>query len=792
MKRWHIGAGLMVLLVGVVLGVWWHGKSEGAAPVDALSPLAVSGPAAPTPDIPALPPEPVDYYRDVKPILDSRCVVCHGCYDAPCQLKLDSPEGVRRGASKQLVYDGTRLSEAQPTRLLVDARTTAEWREKGFFPVLNEGENNEQANLEGSVFWHMLDLKQRHALPAGDLPESIDVRPERRAFCPSADTMAQYGRERPLEGMPFALAPIPADKVEVLRRWLAAGAPVAEPPPLPEPLQRAAADWEKFLNADALKTQLMSRYLYEHLFLADLYFEQLDQRQFFKLVRSRTPPGQPIDVIATRRPYEDPGVARVYYRLQPVRSTILAKTHMPYPLGDKRMQRYREWFLSPDYAVTALPSYAPEVAGNPFVAFAGLPVRSRYRFLLEDAEFTLMNFVKGPVCRGQVALNVIDDRFWVLFANPNIDGMVDSDFLARESANLRLPAQAGNGPLAVVQWRRYAELQADYLAAKKKYLHEKFGRRDAVTLNLLWNGDGENSNAALTIFRHYDSASVVKGFVGDTPKTAWVVDYPMLERIHYLLAAGFDVYGDAGHQLLTRLYMDFLRMEGEYNFLAFLPRAQRETIRNGWYRGVGAKMRDSVYRKTPEYLSESGIAYHTDDPRKEFFDRARHYLGPVLYHGWELKDIPVAEPALEALQKLATLRGRSVSVLPEVVLLRVIRKNAPDEVFTLIHNDDYSNVAVLLFDRQRRRPQFDTLTVVPGFIGAYPNAFWRVAEENVPQLVQAVTALDGPESYRAFHKRFGVQRNGDTFWRQSDWMHSTWREREPVAWGMLDYSRYER
>ena len=32
----------------------------------------------------------VSYRRDVKPILDQRCVVCHGCYDAPCQLKLGS------------------------------------------------------------------------------------------------------------------------------------------------------------------------------------------------------------------------------------------------------------------------------------------------------------------------------------------------------------------------------------------------------------------------------------------------------------------------------------------------------------------------------------------------------------------------------------------------------------------------------------------------------------------------------------------------------------------------------
>lgn len=30
----------------------------------------------------------VSYRDDVRPVLERRCVVCHGCYDAPCQLKL--------------------------------------------------------------------------------------------------------------------------------------------------------------------------------------------------------------------------------------------------------------------------------------------------------------------------------------------------------------------------------------------------------------------------------------------------------------------------------------------------------------------------------------------------------------------------------------------------------------------------------------------------------------------------------------------------------------------------------
>jgi len=42
----------------------------------------------------------VEYERDIRPLMEGRCLVCHGCYDAPCQLKLDSYEGVLRGAAR--------------------------------------------------------------------------------------------------------------------------------------------------------------------------------------------------------------------------------------------------------------------------------------------------------------------------------------------------------------------------------------------------------------------------------------------------------------------------------------------------------------------------------------------------------------------------------------------------------------------------------------------------------------------------------------------------------------------
>ncbi len=77
-------------------------------------------------------PESIDYLDDVKPLIDKRCVVCHACYDAPCQLKMSSAEGIDRGAHKSKIYEGTRLVAANPTRLFEDAQTTQEWRDIGF------------------------------------------------------------------------------------------------------------------------------------------------------------------------------------------------------------------------------------------------------------------------------------------------------------------------------------------------------------------------------------------------------------------------------------------------------------------------------------------------------------------------------------------------------------------------------------------------------------------------------------------------------------------------------------
>ena len=378
----------------------------------------------------------VDYWRDVKPVLDSRCVSCHACSDAPCQLNLASHEGVLRGANKKLVYESARLRDEEPTRLSIDARTTEGWRAKGFFSVLGaQGSTNSGVGSPpsaGGLMLGMLTLKTKNRGVAAKPPQGGRADDKQRSQqCPLPEEFDAYARRFPMHGMPYGLPAIADAEYAVLASWLARGAPAGEPEPLDLRYQQRIDGWEFFLNGGTAKQRLMSRYLYEHLFLANLYFGDLGQRQFFRVVRSRTPPGQPIDLIATRAPFNDPGAKAFWYRIEPVYDTVVAKTHMPYELSEARMARFQALFLDAGFEVTQLPDYSAKVASNPFVAFKEMPVDSRYRFMLDDAEFFIRGFMKSPVCRGQVAVDVIEDRFWVVFEAPEpAMGMRDSVFLA--------------------------------------------------------------------------------------------------------------------------------------------------------------------------------------------------------------------------------------------------------------------------------------------------------------------------------------------------------------------------
>jgi hypothetical protein len=740
------------------------------------------------------------YRQQIQPILDKRCIVCHGCYDAPCQLNLASAQGIDRGANPQAIYNGKRLTADPLTRLFEDAQTVDEWRKKGFFSVLAEKRNEHP--LHGSLMHKMLSLKQRNPLentvshneiiPDGLFEFALNA----KDTCPDIKQFENYAGSKPYWGMPYGLPGIEATAFKRLENWLEAGAPIAKLPELNKNYQDLINIWEAFLNGDSIKQRLVSRYIYEHLFLGHLYFPDLEDdtptKTYFKIVRSRTGPGQPINIVSTRRPYDDPQVERVYYRLQQVQYSITAKNHLPYALNKERLQRFKTLFFDFPYEVKELPDYLPELTANPFKTFSAIPARIRYRFMLEHAHFTLDGFIKGAVCRGQVALNVINDHFWVFFVDPDHEALGQIDhFLSAQSDQLRLPSERESNAGVLNHWTEYSALQASYLKEKSAVLNKIF--QDSADLNLdwVWRGDGHNSNAALTIFRHFDSATVVEGLIGQQPKTAWLIDYPILERIHYLLVAGFDVYGNVGHQLSTRLYMDFLRMEGEFNFLALLPEETRTMLREYWYRDASETVKNYVYGHASLY-AEPDIAYPPEESAQEFlFKQLQSKLSSILSHRYHLEHPSVPEFHRQLLNPLHEIRGQSATLLPEMGLLMVLDKDYGDRVYTLIRNSAHSHIASLLNEQTNRIPEEDSITVIPGFVGAYPGAFWQVKAAALRDFSTRLNNLKNENDYRELMHSYGIRRSHNEFWQFSDYLHEIFQRTTPIAYGMLDYNRLE-
>jgi hypothetical protein len=731
------------------------------------------------------------YQHTAQPIFERRCLVCHACYDAPCQLKMERFAGLDRGASTAQVYDAARLLEAPLTRLGIDAQTTSQWRAKGFFPVLNERNQTVSNDLDASVLYRMLMLKAKNPLSRGVLPSDVfDFSTGRTQTCPALETMPAFEKDHPQWGMPFGLPALSQAELESVKRWLGGGAKATPTAPLAAPYVAAVAEWEAFLNDAALKSQLMSRYLYEHLFLADLYFDGLGTGEHFRMVRSTTPPGMPIEIIATRRPFDDPGT-RPYYRLQRNTDALVSKTHMAYALNAKRMARWQDLFLRPNYIVSELPGYQTVDASNPFVTFRTIPVKSRYQFMIDEAQYTIMGFIKGPVCRGQIALDVIEDQFWVWFIDPDVEAVThDGEFLAQQAKNLTLPAALGSSNVRLLQWLRYSNMEKDYLVALAKHDRATYPNGRKLTLDAIWNGDGVNSNAALTVFRHFDSATVVRGLVGPEPKTAWVIDYPLLERIHYLLVAGYDVYGNAGEQLFSRLYMDFLRIGGEFNFLYFLPPQARTAALAYWYRGAEKTITKYVDDYQGLFDQATGIEYTGGDPQHELYAHLAQRVGPVLATNYDLERAALPADVAQQMHRLAATKGLAVSWLPELSIVR-IETQAGWKTLTVVHNDGHSNVATMFDEQQRRRPEEDTLSVVPGYLGAYPNAFFKVPRADVAAFVDAVADLSSGADFGRLMDRFGVRRSDPHFWAFSDAVYDDVTTLDYADRGVLDYSRIE-
>lgn len=746
--------------------------------------------------------QPVSFNDDVRPIVEAKCLACHSCFDAPCQLKMEYSDGLIRGAHKDAVYDGARFETQKTTRLGIDAQTEQQWRELGFYSVLARGDQTR------SLFENMIRLgKEYEFAPNSKLPEDIELGLSRTNQCVSNENFSDYASDHPYEGMPLAVTGLTDDEYATLTGWLNQGGAIS---PLVTKVndteQNQIKLWESWLNDHNPRQQLISRWLYEHLYLAHLYFEDKGaDTRFFEIVRSYTMPGTPIDMVATRRPNDDPE-GQVYYRLRPVAGSIVHKRHIIFEFGEKQFTRTRELFETGDWQVETLPDYSRENRANPFVTFAAIPAKARYQFMLDNAEYFTRTFIRGPVCRGQIATDVIRDQFWVAYQDPENDLYVtNADYRDKVNPLLSLPGQDSALLDIKDNWSRYKGKRNRYNEYRNKAYREAYPK--GASLDHIWDGDGNNTNALLTVFRHHDNASVQRGLIGQVPLTSWWMDYPLFERTYYELVVNFDVFGNVAHQAQTRLYFDLIRNGGEQNYLRLLPPGERNKVLHHWYQGAGEFKLDYSYADMDD-TAPSQVPFATSAFNEELGARLLlkfHELNaerddPINRCGGSdcgRKDEPEwIREADQVLSELAATRAEflpAINYLPNVTFLRVYNEEGKRTVYTVIRDRAHSNVAFLLGEDLRYQPENDKLTIYPGIIGSYPNFMFDIPASQLGLFKDRMKALkaEEPKAFEAIVGVWGVRRTHRQFWEILHDITAWQREHQALQAGVFDINRYK-
>lgn len=751
------------------------------------------------------------YLRDIQPIFNQRCLICHACAEAPCQLHFDSYSNVRRGATPVELID---LMASAPTRPK-DARTLQEWRLKGFSPILFEDltrteERNKlspeelalltakrissaEENLNQSLLYRFIQHGYLYNGPGFSL-EALDSHREEGNQCISSpDQFNAFIKKHPAAGMPYGMPALPPQEFSTLRKWIEDGAPG----PSPEArslLQNATRpdvleEWEKLFNGSP-KARLIGRFVYEHVFSSMIHFEGTPQDEFFELVRSRTPFPEPVSEIVTPRPNDSPfdsasdrGKLGLHYRFKKVDRATVRKTHVLWELGPAKLLSLQRLFLEPQWPAEKKGKLVESnySSRNPFGYFQQIPAEIRYRFMLENSHVIADAMVRGPVCSSQAAADAIRDHFWVFFLEPSADVTVVDPAIGQKSW-----APLGS-LLSTLMKRRISP----YSAAVRRLRPKGFSIQD------IWNGEGTNPNAMLTIMRHRSSVSVHRGAHGGQPDTVWVLNYANFERIYYNLVVEFMPWENRLHQLGTWNAMSAHRAEAEERFLSFLPEVQRNEIRSEWTRGLGA-YENPLQRKLSEGIP-SQIEVKADAPVS---DLLKQLIARVP------QSVEVAKDSLAAYPPNDTFLPPQIRSIEEWEEgLKAVSANGiapyaqylPDIFFIWIEDRAYSVIAHRVYSYQNivevmnlaREPEKDALAAFRGLYGNKPEMFFELNLSQAVEFLRELQLIRSEAMWKVFRAKYGIRRNDARVWtlldRFTEWDHRT----HPLEAGAFDMSEYD-
>ena len=749
------------------------------------------------------------YVDSVQPVLASRCAVCHSCTNGPCQLNMTSYEALSRGVSKTNPYNFG-LRSKKSTRVS-DNRSVDEWRERGFQGILPD----EATSPRDSIFFKALELgKKNELLPDGSETAQFNTAVVRalakshvdgETTCPAnGEDYTELTRKQPMGGMPWGLPRLENDRYGILEKWVLGGAagPTARAEKLLSTPERSAlttadpakviADWETFLNEDSIESQLVGRYIYEHAFQANVHLLE-NPGEFYRIVRSRTAAPQPIDRIVTDLPMDPPGVERVYYRLEKIDRIIEGKSHILWQLGLADLAHFRDLFFGRRWLITKLPGYE---STNPFEVFNGIPTEARARFMIENSRLIFQSFGRGPICLTQAATYAVNEYYWIWFLRPESDPSVYDPQLGLDSYDTFFDKGGIVTGLPFIG-TKYDEPK--YRVAFEKTLRKL--KPEGLGIEDIWDGDGNNPNAWLTVHRHQASTDATTGRerpITGMPRAVWLMSYANFERMYYNAAAYYRYWGSLKHQNDTFNWQTFTRTEAEDLYVSlFADPKYRKQLRDR-YTSTKGKLYHQLYKDYSE-----GRPARDSFASEDALDRAVYErMGPGVVvaedrlNHWPNDRAPavvadritnIAE--FEAgLRTLTARRAPFAKFVPNVVHLRVDGKH----LYTLLANRGYKTDKIAFTESSARDSSDDRVAALPGFSGFEANLFIDLSFDEAASFIRSVANVQSVDDWRAVRAQYGIPRASNRFWPFVDWLHHWMEVNMPVEAALLELRSYDK
>ena len=114
-------------------------------------------------------------------------------------------------------------------------------------------------------------------------------------------------------------------------------------------------------------------------------------------------------------------------------------------------------------------------------------------------------------------------------------------------------------------------------------------------------------------------------------------------------------------------------------------------------------------------------------------------------------------------REIENISSLSVKHLPDAMFILTGTKASPI-LYTLIHNKDHYNVAMLLFEDDRRNRKNDSIDLLKGAAASYANLIFDLRDKNLNTFISDLDAIKNKKDSDQFIKKFGLSRKDQSFW----------------------------